>query len=180
MDLRSEIGAVIPDVLTTDRLVLRPLAPQDAPVIVKALNNLNISRWLTVVPYPYTEDDAAWFIEENLAGRMNARLIWHSDVLVGTISAENELGYWLAEDAWGKGYATEAGRAIVDAFFEGADGAQLGSSHFDENHASRNVLLKLGFEDIGPHVHHCMALGKDMPGRTMRLTREQWQASTDG
>lgn len=171
---------MIPDVLTTDRLTLRRLAPQDAPVIAKALNNLNISRWLTVVPYPYTEGDAVWFIDENLAGRINARLIWHEDLFVGTISADNELGYWLAENAWGKGYATEAGKAIVDAFFQWSDAAQLGSSHFVENQSSRNVLRKLGFEDIGPHVHHCIALGKDMPGRTMQLARAQWCDSPDG
>ncbi|MDX8353560.1 GNAT family N-acetyltransferase [Cognatiyoonia sp. IB215182] len=165
--------------LRTERLLLRGLVQEDAPVLAAELNNYEISKWLTVVPYPYTLADAEWFIGENLAGRMLARTIWRGEVFVGVMSIDKELGYWLAQDAWGQGYATEAAGAVVGHQFASTDAEAVGSSHFVENEASRNVLTKLGFVDIGPHVHFSKARDAEVPGRSMELTRARWEASQD-
>ncbi|WP_341366132.1 GNAT family N-acetyltransferase [Yoonia sp. BS5-3] len=159
--------------LQTKRLTLRALAPRDARVIAKALNNFAISKWLTMVPFPYGVTDAEWFINENLKGRFNARLIWRGDSLIGTVGLDSELGYWLAEDAWGRGYATEAAQAVVNDHFAANDSA-IYASHFTENKGSQNVLQKLGFVDIGPDVHFSMARQEDVPVRNMELTRAGW------
>ncbi len=161
--------------LQTDRLTLRAPAQRDARVIAKALNNFAISKWLTMVPFPYGFTDAEWFINENLKGRFKARLIWQGDTFVGTVGLDDELGYWLAEDAWGKGYATEAAKAVVDDYFATTDGNVIKSSHFTENAASQNVLTKLGFVDVGGHVHFSKARNADVPGRSMELTRTRWK-----
>lgn len=166
--------------LRTDRLTLRAPAMRDARVITKALNNIEISRWLTQVPFPYGITDAEWFIRENQKGRFGAWLMWADEAFVGTIGLDDELGYWLAQDAWGQGYATEAGRAVLAHHFATTNADVVKSSHFVENHASRNVLTKLGFVDVGDHVHFSAARQADVPGRSMELTRERWKALRDG
>lgn len=50
------------------------------------------------------------------------------------------------------------------------------SSHFTENAGSQNVLQKLGFIDVGSHVHHSVARGEDVPGRSMELSRARWES----
>ena len=61
MDLHAEDGALGPT-LRTDRLTLRPVRQTDAAAIVAALNVWDVTRWLSVVPFPYTPDDADYFI----------------------------------------------------------------------------------------------------------------------
>ncbi len=53
-----------PPVLRTPRLTLRPLEMTDADAIVEGVGNYDVSRWLSVVPYPYTVEDALWFLEK--------------------------------------------------------------------------------------------------------------------
>ncbi len=166
--------------LRTERLTLRAPRSADARVITRALNNINVSRWLTVVPFPYGMTDAEWFVNECDRGHFGAWLIWHDDRFVGTIGLDNGLGYWLAEDAWGQGYATEAATAVIAAHFTSTDDDRIMSSYFDGNQASCNVLTKLGFVDIGPKLHHSRARVEDVAGRQMALTRQRWMAQQNG
>ncbi len=162
--------------LQTARLFLRPPALKDVRILARTLNNLEISRWLTLVPYPYGSADAEWFINENIAGRFNAWFIWMGDDLIGTIGLDRELGYWLAQEAWGQGYATEAGQAVLDHHFTTTDADITKSSHFVKNTASQRVLTKLGFVDVGAHVHFSKARQADVSGRSMALTRAAWES----
>ena len=166
--------------LRTERLTLRAPQARDARVVTKALNNIDVSRWLTHVPFPYGMTDAEWFINQSAKGRTNAWFIWADKMFVGTIGLQGELGYWIAETAWGQGFATEAGRVVVDHYFATASNDTLRSSHFVENRASLHVLTKLGFLDVGARVHFSKARQADVQGRKMELTRERWQALRDG
>ncbi len=179
MDVYAQNGVTPVPVIKTARLELRPMALSDADQVVEKLNNFAISKWLTVVPYPYTRDDAVWFIQENLAGRAMSWSIFHGENLIGNIGIGAELGYWLAEDAWGQGFATEAGRAAVAHNFADPDVDLIKSSHFTENRGSKGVLEKLGFVDVGSHVHHPIARGEDVPGRSMALSRARWETRRD-
>ncbi len=107
--------------LRTQRLVLQAPRLRDAREVTKALNNFAVSRWLTVVPFPYGITDAQWFIKECKRGAVCAWFIWAEDNFVGTIGLDDGLGYWLAQGAWGNGYASEAARAVVAHHFR--DGA---------------------------------------------------------
>lgn len=147
----------------------------DAAQVVAKLNDLAVSKWLTVVPFPYTHDDAVWFINENMAGRAASWSIFEGDDLVGNIGIGGELGYWLSQDAWGRGLATEAGQVAVAHHFSDPTESEILSAHFVDNRGSQNVLTKIGFEDVGGHVHHSIARGEDVPGRSMRLTRDRWE-----
>jgi RimJ/RimL family protein N-acetyltransferase len=78
--------------------------------------------------------------------------------LAGIIAIAGEIGYWLARDAWGRGHATEAGRAVVDRHFR-AGGGDLPSGHFDGNHRAAGVLDKLGSLPAGARRKGCLARG---------------------
>lgn len=55
-----------------------------------------------------------------------------------------ELGYQFRPSAWGKGYASEAGRAVI-AWAAGNAVTALFAGHHPDNHASKRVLMRLGF-----------------------------------
>jgi RimJ/RimL family protein N-acetyltransferase len=68
---------------------------------------------------------------------------------IDTSGDEPELGYWLARDHWGRGYATEAGRAVIEIARSSLRLPRLVSGHFTDNPASGRVLEKLGFRATG-------------------------------
>ncbi len=49
-------------IIETERLILRQYKLSDVNDVVDGLNNLNISKWLAFVPYPYTKEDAIEYI----------------------------------------------------------------------------------------------------------------------
>ena len=57
--------------IETKRLVLREYCEEDAEAIIKGINNLNISKWLLMVSYPYTIKDAKGWI--NLKEQKNEK-----------------------------------------------------------------------------------------------------------
>ena len=163
----------------TPRLLLRPGFPEDAPALAGAIGDEAIIRNLSVVPWPYTLRDAEAFIASPKDPVLPYFLIFERTAgeprLVGACglgrrpSGAVELGYWIARPFWGRGFATEAGRALVD--IAGALRLrQLEASHFIDNPASARVLEKLGFESTGlvaPRMN--CARGEEVPARLMRL-----------
>ncbi|MEJ8631646.1 GNAT family N-acetyltransferase [Sphingomonas sp. I4] len=69
----------------------------------------------------------------------------------------HELGYWLTPSAWGRGYATEAGRAVVAMARDALPISRLGAWHFVDNPASGRVLGKLGFRATGQRMARASA-----------------------
>ncbi len=165
--------------LRTDRLMLRPVRMAEAEALRDAIDDFEIVKWLTVVPYPYSLDDARWFIGEVEAGRDASFGIFHEDRLCGMIGISNgSLGYWLSVGAQGKGFATEAGLAVVrDHFTRG--GGDLVSAYFEENDASASVLRKLGFRAAGETTLPSKARGRDVASITLAYTRAMWDARAD-
>ena len=143
------------------RLLLRPIWPEDWQALLAGIADEAVVRNLARAPWPYLEKDAREFAAlpaDRLAPRFLITRAADAEA-VGCIGfgpvgdAANdpgalELGYWIAQPHWGQGYATEAGRAVLDI------AATLGhrellASHFLDNPASGKVLRKLGFEPTG-------------------------------
>lgn len=164
--------------LKTRRLSLRPLAHADAPAVARLLDDLDVSRWLTVVPHPYTEADAHDFIDhlEGAGTPFDGMAIHGPEGLAGVVGISTSLGYWLGRPFWGRGYATEAAGALVDHYFRESDAEVLTSGYFGGNVGSRGVLTKLGFRRDGARPEHCRATGGTVTLFSMRLTREGWAA----
>ena len=163
----------------TPRLLLRPGFPEDAPALAGAISDKAVVMNLAVVPWPYTLRDAEAFLASPRDPVLPSLLIFERTTaapqLVGSCglarraSGAVELGYWIGRSFWGRGYATEACRALVDiARMLGLP--SLEGSHFLDNPASGRVLEKLGFEPTGlvaPRMS--CARGTEVPARLMRL-----------
>ncbi len=143
----------------TQRLLLRPGWAQDAPALQRGLADEGIVRNLARVPWPYGLDDARAFLASERRPDEASLLIFRrtgaDPELIGSIGfargsdGERELGYWIARPHWGRGYATEAGRAVVDIAHNALRLPRLKAAHFMDNPASGRVLHKLGFRPTG-------------------------------
>ncbi|MEM7522125.1 MAG: GNAT family N-acetyltransferase [Pseudomonadota bacterium] len=159
------------DALYTSHLVLRRPQLSDADAIVRALNDAEVSKWLTQVPYPYGHADAVAFIN----GQTNAPtlLICQNDTPIGCIGTRGEFGYWLGHAYWGQGIMSEASQAVLDWHFETA-ATPLQSGHAIGNDRSRRVLLKMGFEDTGIVDRRHQMTGALRRQQVITLTHTQW------
>ncbi|MEM7719244.1 MAG: GNAT family N-acetyltransferase [Pseudomonadota bacterium] len=165
--------------LRTPRLTLRPLQDTDADAIVAGVGNFDVSKWLGVVPYPYERSDAEAFIARQVEAGGPVWAVCDTTGLIGTVGLVNELGYWFARPAWGKGYGFEAAHAAVTWWFDDETHNTLKSGHFGGNMRSRGVLLSLGFEETVLRTRHAISLAQDVTSHEMHLTRARWIARQD-
>jgi RimJ/RimL family protein N-acetyltransferase len=155
----------------TERLLLRPSWPEDAGPLYRAIADEGIVRNLARAPWPYTQQDAAWFAGlENSEMFPNFMLMLRTDgapKLIGSCGlgerdGEAELGYWIARPYWGNGFAVEAAKAVVD-IARALGHRKLVSGHFTDNPASGRVLRKVGFRPLGRvENRYSVARGQDV------------------
>ncbi|MGB5077509.1 MAG: GNAT family N-acetyltransferase [Sphingorhabdus sp.] len=141
----------------TERLLLRPSWPEDARDLHDAIADEGIVRNLARAPWPYSEDEARRFAATEHDGNLPAFLLMlrtdGSPRLIGACglgerNGDVELGYWISRPYWGLGFATEAGRAVVN-IARAIGHRKLVAGHFADNPASGRVLRKLGFRPTG-------------------------------
>ncbi|WP_254603021.1 GNAT family N-acetyltransferase [uncultured Sphingomonas sp.] len=128
-----------------------------------------VAMKLARLPWPYTEENArAWLTTPTRANDVNFVILSHEDPypqIIGGIALTrngdaHELGYWLTPAAWNRGYATEAGRAVVTMARSSLPVRRLVSAYHLDNPASGNVLRKLGFRATGrTEMRHSVARG---------------------
>lgn len=156
----------------TTRLLLRPGWSQDAPALFQAIADERIVRNLATAPWPYRPEHAeAWLSTERKVSEPSLLIFLHgggAPELIGAIgfglrpTGEREFGYWIARRHWGRGYATEAGRALIATARHGLRLKRLDAGHFLDNPASGRVLEKLGFRPTGTIVPRYSAGRGDM------------------
>jgi RimJ/RimL family protein N-acetyltransferase len=169
-------------VLETARLVLRAPREADAKAIAALANDIRIAQNLLRLPHPYALPDAETFIASvNRPGGETAFLITDRDgsVLgccgIAKLDGETpEIGYWLGVGHWGKGYATEAVRALIDHAFADPGYETLVAGARVSNPASRRVLEKCGFQWTGVGLYRIRALKSSAPVDRFRLDRGLW------
>jgi len=151
----------------SDRLLLRPIWPEDWEGIFGGIADEGVVRNLARAPWPYHEDHAREFAARPMAPTEPRFLITRARdaVVVGCVGLDIndeeyvdaiELGYWIARPFWGQGFATEAGRAALEVA-RTLGHRKVVASHFLDNPASGQVLRKLGFEPTGRVIerHSC-------------------------
>jgi RimJ/RimL family protein N-acetyltransferase len=89
---------------------------------------------------------------------------------------EAEIGYWIGEPLWGRGYAPEAARELIRHAFEDPGMKTLWCGRFDGNEKSRRVSEKCGFRHVRTEQKHWPLIGKTVTQHISRLTREEWAA----
>jgi RimJ/RimL family protein N-acetyltransferase len=95
---------------------------------------------------------------------------------VDRVNRTGDLGYGLARDAWGKGLATEAARAVVDYGFSALGLAKVWARTDPRNAASVRVLEKLGMRREGLLRSHVIRWGERADRAYYGLLREEWEA----
>ncbi len=169
-------------VLATKRLVLRAPRAGDAAAIASLINDRRIAENTARIPHPYSLADAhAFLAQANREPSQPSFLIALADgTIVGGCGihvlrgGERELGYWIGVPYWGRGYATEAARAVVDHAFEALGCERLTSGARVSNPASRRVLEKCGFQWTGVSLIRIRALKSSAPVDRFRLDRGLW------
>ncbi|WP_394914129.1 GNAT family N-acetyltransferase [uncultured Robinsoniella sp.] len=134
----------------------------DAIDLAAALSNKKVQDNLRDgLPYPYTKQDGTDYISAMLSADENetfAFAITVDEKVVGSIGIFRqgnihrqtaELGYYIAEEYWGKGIMTEAVKQICGYVFDKSDIIRIYAEPFAYNAASCRVLEKAGFQYEG-------------------------------
>src|SRR5947207_614398 len=172
-----------PHVLETERLSLRRPTLADVKAIARLANDRRIAENTRRLPHTYSQDHAIEFVRAIADNkRETVFLIENNFVPIGVVGVDwrqadaPEVGYWLGVEHWGKGFATEAARAVIDFTFEEFDIEQLIAGARVTNPASRNILEKCGFQWSGVELHRFVALGSSTPVDCFRLSRSVWSS----
>ena len=178
----------LPQRLQTDRLVLRRHRRDDAPAIAAALADWEVARWLARLPIPYTLPDAVSWIRTTtrnwnqatdyqfvVAEADDDRLVGHMGVRIEPGGAEGEFGYWFDRRAWGRGYASEAGREILRFAFDELGLQRVMAVVLPDNERSARVVRKLGLLPDGHRRQRFDPIDATVDAPVYAITRQRWQ-----
>jgi ribosomal-protein-alanine N-acetyltransferase len=176
--------------LETERLVLRRLSPDDADGMHVLFGDPEVLRFLTRPPILSREEgeqSIAWF---------NNRLAQAEGVEWAiTLPAEGgrfigitgwgdwnrtdrrvDMGWAIQRQHWGRGYATEAARAVIAWCFGNLDVHRVTADCTDGNIASETVMRKCGFTHEGTFRESCWEHGRFVDIKYFGLLRSEWEA----
>ena len=139
--------------IRSERLFLRPAWPEDWDELFSRINDPRIVRNLSRVPWPYTPEDARAFVRRAQDRRFPNLMVTlpsgEGSTIVGNVALMSdrdrvELGYWIARQHWGLGFATEAVRAMIGVA-RALGHHKVVAAHCIDNYRSGKVLRKAGF-----------------------------------
>ena len=151
-------------VLRTTRLLVRPFAADEFSVLAALAGERCIADTMISVPHPYSpgdaQDDIARYHPEWVSGtavNFAIALPENSQRLIGYIGIkhidreheEAELSFWIDESAAGRGYITEAARAVPNYAFDELKLNRICAYHMVRNPSSGRVLEKIGMKQEG-------------------------------
>jgi ribosomal-protein-alanine N-acetyltransferase len=157
-------------VIRTERLTLRHFTAADAPQVQRLAGAHEVAAATLLIPHPYPDGAAdSWIAAqpERRAQGVETFAIEADGEVIGAIGLHierdhdrAELGYWIGVPFWGRGYATEAARAIVDYGFATHRLRRIFAVHFANNRASGRVLQKIGMQHEGRMRAHAKKWGE--------------------
>ncbi len=179
-----------PPTLATDRLVLRPFCEEDVEPLFPLAANPHVTRY-TLWDAHQTVEDTRLFVLDYAPGcyregtpepyaitrKADSRGLPVGAVGCFWVSRANytmELGYWVAEPFWGRGFAPEAARALLASVFAEHEVERVQARVIDGNAASVRVLEKVGFRPEGTHRAGLFRRGKFEDVRMFALLRSEW------
>ncbi len=174
--------------LHTDRLTLRPFEVGDLDALYEMMSN---PRVLEFWDAPVWEDAsrAQTFLSachEMSEGGTGARFVvesttdkqflgWCGVTRWNPTFRSASFGYCFFEQSWGKGYATEVGRSVLQWAFDTLDLNRIQAETDTRNSASARVLEKLGFVREGTLREDCIVSGVVSDSRVFGLLRRDWE-----
>ena len=177
-------------IINGKRIILRDWKDEDIMDLQSGLNNINVSKWLASVPYPYTKKDAESFIEfskqvgENSKNIMLAIVLKENNKVIGGTSIENINtkdgtaggGIWINEKYQKNGYGIEAFCTRAKYCFEKLNLRRLENGYFTGNEKSKNMQHKLGYKDEGIRTkkYLCLATKEYVDEHVTGLLKEDF------
>ena len=150
--------------IETARLILRPFVAADAPEVQRLAGDARVAETTLNIPHPYPDGLAESWIAAHasrwdegvlatfaVVERSTNELVGACGLVIEPRHAKAELGYWIAVSHWSRGFATEAGRAIIDFAFDVLKLNRVQARHYPRNPASGRVMQKLGMTFEGIH-----------------------------
>jgi [ribosomal protein S5]-alanine N-acetyltransferase len=159
-------------ILETNRLILRPFLLSDAEKVSVYCNNIRLAKSTLSLPYPYPIESAInwinmhqdWFFQD--IRYEFAITLKETGELVGAVGLGNnkvwkngEIGYWIGEEHWDCGYATEAVTKVIEWAFKKQHFHRVYARHFESNPASGKVMMKSGMIYEGKQLDHILKNG---------------------
>jgi RimJ/RimL family protein N-acetyltransferase len=155
--------------LTTARLVLRPFEAADAAGVQRFAGDKEVAATTINLPHPYPDGAAEMWINSHAAlwearerltlavtERAGGALVGAIGLDLNAANRRAELGYWIGRPFWNRGYATEAGRAVVDYGFGPLGLHRIMARYLARNPASGRVMQKLGMVEEGVLREHVL------------------------
>lgn len=180
---------MIDNILETERLILTPLKETDLDFMTQMKTDPDVMKYTggvlphdtVVAGYSKKIEESAWdgetgeWIISLKDGRQPIGSVGifelpesDDDQESVIMTGEIEIGYRSIVEAWGKGYITEAAKAVLEFAFENGDLPKIVACTDHENEASKNILRKIGLQDCG--LRRCYGL--DLP--YFEITRTDW------
>ncbi len=170
--------------LETERLILRPLALADAPVIERLAGEWEVARFTGNIPHPYPPGTAAAWIKDTWAdGAAGQKLVAaierrQDQAFLGCIELDltpgedtATLGYWVGRPFWGVGFTAEAAKVLIQHGFRQLGLARIEAAAMPANRRSIRVQEKLGFTFVGQSEDPAPARGGSQRVELRRLNR---------
>ncbi|PCH66279.1 MAG: GNAT family N-acetyltransferase [Bacteroidetes bacterium] len=162
---------------------------RDEQSLIKYLNNKEIYKNTLRIPYPYSKEDAEWWINGckgsyNRLGVITRFAIRKNDELIGGVGFDDylrgkeevECGYWLAQPFWNKGIMTKVVYTLCLFGFNELNIQKITANVFSYNKASMKVLQKVGFKFQKSAKNHCKKNGEYIDTELYTLTKDQWKS----
>jgi RimJ/RimL family protein N-acetyltransferase len=168
-------------ILETERLVLRPPQPSDAPAIQQLAGAREVALNTLLIPHPYPEGAAAaWLAAPRTENdRLFILTLRDSGDAIGVMGlhanpdhSRAEIGYWIGVPYWNRGYATEAARAVIDFGLRDLGLNRVFAEVFARNAASGRVLEKAGMRHEGTLRRHIVKWGEPVDVEVYGIVRE--------
>lgn len=176
--------------LTTQRLFIRPVLPEDIEAIFAYRSDPDINRFLTHRPKTFDEVAERIAVQPKLINEPNTwfQLVLierESGTLIGDIGLhfleakgtkqQVELGYTLRKESHGKGLATEALKAVINYLFHDLDKHRIVASIDPENEPSLKLVERLGFRKEAHFVKSLFLHGEWVDDVVFALLAEEWK-----
>ncbi|MEM7799351.1 MAG: GNAT family protein [Chloroflexota bacterium] len=182
----SDFVTNLPEVIKTERLVLRPVEFGDVEDIYTYASDPEFSRYLPI-PQPYTERSAKEFVARQILADRAVMQAWGIELfgrIVGGINLRfsdgfmvAEVGYGLARRCWGNGYMTEAASVVIDTAFHHIESLQKVRAMADKrNVGSWRVMEKIGMQQEGVLRQNRLINSEMIDEVWTGILRHEWEA----
>lgn len=179
--------------METKRLILRPLALGDSSRIEELAGDYEVAKSTLNIPHPYPEGSAIQFIESIHTAEHNNKIAMFAIVdkdsqqLIGLINLNlslpfkrGELAYWIGKHYWGKGYGTEAAKALLEYGFNSLKLNKIFAASFTSNPGSWKIMEKIGLKYEGTLKQHVARFGQFYDLTYYGLLKEEFQTDSKG